>query len=73
MHKACIGLSTQPGELTNPSNLPELELETVRTDHSDVGCGALPTEPDTLRVGWWVSSPETRATRPDHKTKNLRR
>ena len=53
-----LGLSTQPGEPTNPSNPPKPEPKTIRIDHSDVSCGSLPIGPDTLRVGWRVSSPK---------------
>ena len=46
---------------------------TTRTDQSDGRLRVATHRTRTLRFGWRVSSPKTRATRPDHQINNIRR
>lgn len=66
-----LGLSTQPGNPTNPSK-PEFEPETAQTDHPNSIWWVATHRTQHLRVDWWVSSPKTWATWADHKTKKFR-
>ena len=66
-----LGLSNSTRNSNNPSNPPKPEPKIARTNHSDGWCWVAAHRTRHLRFGWRVSSPKTRATRPEHITKKF--
>ena len=55
-----------------PAGLAQTRTATTRTDQSDSRRQVATHRTRSLRVGQRVSSPKTRATRPDHKINKIR-